>query len=167
MRSARGTTIFTTAKYGEMTRERCVFHSRPAMMEDARIQCSLRAPFLFLYAFCHSLWLWFAITISRLYLYVRPQSNILALSLCITLFFFLSHFFIVFFFPFLSTLYRDDEIQQQSRDSKERQKDVHTTIMYCRCVCKETNLRAPNHSLCVFVCVYACVCVMRVYTIYR
>jgi len=60
-----------------------------------------RAPFLFLYAFCHSLWLWFAVTISRFL--SRHTSTIEYIH-----FFFITLFFFYFslfhsVFLFLST----------------------------------------------------------------
>lgn len=72
---------------GEM-KEKIYFHPRRAMTDDARIQYSSRAPFLFLYAFCHSLWLWFAVTISR---FLSRRTSTIE---------YIHFFFITFFFNF-------------------------------------------------------------------
>lgn len=83
--------------------------------------------------------------------------NILALSLSIFItlsrFFFVSHSSLSFSFSFypLSIGTRPRMmIRSTAKVEKERQKDVHPT-RHRRCVCKETNLRAPNHSLCISV----------------
>lgn len=96
-------------------------------------------------------------SLDYIYTYVHNRIYSLFLSLYHSFFFYLTFSF--FFFPFLSTLYRDDEIQQQSRDSKERQKDVHTTTIVSVFVKKRICAhRTTRFACCMCVRVRACAC---------
>lgn len=128
------------------------------MTDDARIQCSPERHFCFFTLFVIR-YNYDLLLRSLDYIDICPRSRIYSLYLFLSLspyhvFFFTSHFLTLFLFFVLPVINRhytaNDEIRSTAKVEKERQKDVHPT-RHRRCVCKETNLRAPNHSLCISV----------------